>query len=74
MGGEEEMPAVVLQAAAHGNWIPCKAPNNLFAVINVDDDNMSAPENVPNNNTNTGMVAYQDWGYSGLLMLNVQQG
>ncbi len=75
--GEEEMPAVILQAAARGEQLSREALNDIAAVVDVDDDEMPAPENVPNSNTNTGLVAYQDWGHSGVCyrrMLHAQQG
>jgi len=37
---------------------------DLAGIINVDDNNSPAPENMPNNQG--GDITYQDWGHSGI--------
>lgn len=72
---EEQMPAVVLEAAARGGAISLA---DLSSVVDVDDDNMPAPENIPTPNNNNGISAIyeEEWGHSGVCyrrMLNSQQ-
>jgi len=60
---EEQFPSVVDDAIARG-CIDHMNLGDLAGIVNVNDDNLPAPENMPNNQG--GDIIYQDWGHSGI--------
>jgi len=61
---EEPLPAVVIDAMARAR-IDLMDMGDLAGVVDIDDDNEPAPENLPGP-SQVSDVAYQNWGHSGI--------
>jgi len=59
------LPAAVTEAILRGR-VDHLDVADLAAVIDIDDDNAPAPENIPTINTGVAEVEYEDWGHSGI--------
>ena len=66
VNNNDELPPEVVQLLSLNRQLNDDDYDNIRGVVEFDDDNLPAPENIPQEETTTTIIDYSEWGHTGL--------